>query len=217
MALEHHPRIITSGLVLYVDAANTRCYSGSGFTANGLIGDINGTLVNGAGYGTTNLGYFTFDGSNDYMDFGNSTPIQVSSGTMSAWVKTSSPGSSFRGIFAKQNAYGLFYLDSVLVAYDWGSATTRSTGVNIADGSWKNVAMTFQSGVSNGTIIYINGSSILTTTITKFNDNQNLYGGAEVNGLQYSNCIGANFSFYNKVLSAQEILQNYNALKQRFL
>ena len=65
MGLKHHPRIVTNGLVMYVDASNTRSYSGSGLTANGLIGGIGGTLVNGVGFTSTNNGIFTFDGTND--------------------------------------------------------------------------------------------------------------------------------------------------------
>ena len=117
---------------------------------------------------------------------------------------------------AKQNAYGLFYSDGVLVTYDWGTNNTRSTGVNIADGNWKNVSMAFQSSVTNGTRIYINGSLVLSTTINWVNDAINLYGGAEASASQYAACSGSIFSLYNRVLSASEVLQNYNASKRRF-
>ena len=40
MALQHHPRIVSNGLLMYIDAANTRSYSGSGNTALGLITGI---------------------------------------------------------------------------------------------------------------------------------------------------------------------------------
>lgn len=216
MGVKAGPRIVQNGLILDVDAAVPRSYSGSGLTANGLVGGIGGTLVNGVGFGTTNNGFFTFDGSNDYLDFGNSTSVRLLNGTVSAWVKTASPGGGFRGIIAKQFQYGIFFSDGVLVAYDWGASATRSTGVNIADNNWKNVVMTFQSGITNGTRIYINGSSVLTTTITSFNDGLNLYGGAEVNASQYANCSGSVFSLYNRVLTDQEVLQNYHSTKKRY-
>ena len=205
-----------NGLIFSLDAANFRSYSGSGLTSFGLVGEIGGTLVNGVGFTSTNGGSFIFDGTNDYINFGNSSIIQVLNGTVSAWVKTSSPGGGYRGIIAKANNYGLFYLNSVLIAYDWGSDQARSTGINIADGNWKNVAMTFQSAINNGTIIYINGSPVLTTTISWVNNSYNLYGGAEFNGSQYSNCSGSVFSLYNRVLTAKEIKQNYNATKKRY-
>ncbi len=217
MALGHAPSIVTNGLVFYIDAANPRCYPGSGTDLTDNISGISASLAGGVGFSTANYGTFTFDGSNDNINFGNSDRVKLLNGTISAWVKASSPGAGFRGIIAKQNAYGLFYNDSILAAYDWGAGGgTRSTGINIADGSWKNVAMSFQSAVSNGTKIYINGVSVLTTTMTWLNDTQNLYGGAEVSAGQYANCSGSIFSLYNRALSASEVLQNYNAARKRY-
>ena len=216
MANRAGPRIVGDGLILDVDAAVSRSYSGSGLTANGLIGGIGGTLVNGTGFTTANNGAFTFDGSNDYINFGNSSAVQQSSGTLSAWAKASSPGGGYRGIIAKQGAYGLFYTNSVLVAYDWAADAPRSTGINIADNAWKNVVLTYQSGVSNGTRIYINGVSVLTTTITIQSQVANLFGGAEANASQYASCQASSFKMYNRVLTATEVLQNYNATKRRY-
>ena len=186
MGIDYNTIIVTDGLVIYLDAANTRSYSGSGTSSNSLVGGIGATLVNGVGFTSSNNGAFTFDGSNDYINFGNSSAVQQSSGTLSAWAKASSPGGGYRGIIAKQGAYGLFYTDSVLVAYDWAADAPRSTGVNIADNTWKNVVLTYQSGVSNGTRIYINGVSVLTTTITVLNQTGNLFGGAEANASQFA-------------------------------
>ena len=216
MGIDYNNVIVSDGLVLYIDAANTRSYSGSGTSSNSLVGGIGATLVNGVGFTSSNNGAFTFDGSNDYINFGNSSAVQQSSGTLSAWAKASSPGGGYRGIIAKQGAYGLFYTDSVLVAYDWAADAPRSTGVNIADNTWKNVVLTYQSGVSNGTRIYINGVSVLTTTITVLNQTGNLFGGAEANAGQYSACQISLFNMYNRALSATEVLQNYNATKGRY-
>jgi hypothetical protein len=216
MGVKVGPRIIQNGLILDVDAAVPRSYSGTGLTANGLIGGIGGTLVNGVGFGTTNNGYFIFDGTNDHINFGNSSILQQSSGTISAWAKTSAPGGSFRGIIAKQGAYGLFYADNILVSYDWATGVTRSTGINIVDNTWKNVVFTYQSGVSNGTFIYLNGVSVLTTTITIQSQVANLFGGAEANAGQYAACQISSFNMYSRALTAQEVLQNYNTTKGRF-
>ena len=216
MGIDYNNVIVSDGLSVYLDAANTRSYSGSGTSSNSLVGGIGATLVNGVGFTSSNNGAFTFDGSNDYINFGNSSAVQQSSGTLSAWAKASSPGGGYRGIIAKQGAYGLFYTDSVLVAYDWAADAPRSTGVNIADNTWKNVVLTYQSGVSNGTRIYINGVSVLTTTITVLNQTGNLFGGAEANAGQYASCQISSFNIYNRALSATEVLQNYNATKGRY-
>jgi hypothetical protein len=216
MALGHAPSIITSGLVFYIDAANPRCYPGSGTDLTDTISGIGASLVGGVGFNTSNYGTFTFDGSNDFINFGNSNSVRLLNGTISAWVRTSNAGGGFRGIMAKQFAWGIFYSDGVLVAYDWGASATRSTGVNIADGNWKNVVLAFQSGITNGTRIYINGSLSLTTTITWVNDTQNLNGGGESIAGQYATCSGSIFSLYNRPLSAAEVLQNYNAARKRY-
>jgi hypothetical protein len=206
----------SDGLVISLDAANFRSYSGSGNTAFGLISGLGGTLVNGVGFTSANNGAFIFDGTNDYISFGNSSAVQQSSGSLSAWAKASSPGGGYRGIIAKQGAYGLFYTDSVLVAYDWAADAPRSTGINIADNTWKNVVLTYQSGVSNGTRIYINGVSVLITTITIQSQVANLFGGAEANASQFASCQASSFSMYNRVLTATEVLQNYHATKKRY-
>jgi len=85
MALEHHPRIITSDLILYFDALNYRSYSGSGITVNGLVGGIGVTLVNGVGFGTTSTSYFILDGTNDNITF--SLPTFGSTLTIEMWSK----------------------------------------------------------------------------------------------------------------------------------
>ena len=69
MAVGYNPSIVSDGLVFYIDAANSRCYSGSGITVNGLLGGIGGTLVNGVGFTSSNNGSFIFDGTNDTTQF----------------------------------------------------------------------------------------------------------------------------------------------------
>ena len=219
MSISHYPSVVTDGMVLYVDAANVMSYSGSGSSWNDLSGrGNNGTLTNSPTFdANTNKGAFTFNGANNYVNFGNSSTLQQSAGTLSAWTKASSPGAGYRGIIAKQGAYGLFYTNSVLVAYDWAADAPRSTGINIADNTWKNVVLTYQSGASNGTRIYINGVSVLTTTITIQSQVANLFGGAEANASQFASCQISSLNMYNRVLAAAEVLQNYNAMRGRYI
>jgi len=134
------------------------------------------------------------------------------------WVRTTTPGASFRSIIAKQSAWGLFFNDGILVTYDWGNAQTRTTGLNIANGIWNHTAMTFTQTVgtpSNNAIIYLNGASVLTTTIKHSNHNVNLQI-AEANANQFLNGNIASAQIYNRALSAAEVAQNYNATKSRF-
>lgn len=216
MAIKAGPKIVDKGLVIALDAAVLRSYSGSGFTASGLIAGLGATLVNGTGFSTANNGFFSFDGTNDYINFGNPPEAQLSSGTICVWCRTSSPGAGYRGIVAKQFAYGLFYTDSVLVLYDWSIPRASSTGFNLADGIWKYISLTFTSGAANGSTVFLNGSGILTTSYTISNNSSNLFIGSEQNANQNANCNISQVQLYNRILSPQEILQNYNATKGRY-
>lgn len=108
----------------------------------------------------------SFDGVDDYVDCGNGVSLQLTVGTMEAWIKTTDAGSSYRGVIVKQLAYSLFLVDNILTLFDWTAGVAQSTAVNLADGIWHHVAVSFQSGVTNGTIIYVDGLPVLTTTMT---------------------------------------------------
>ena len=71
MGVGYNPRIVTDGLVLCLDAANKRSYPGSGTTWTDKVGGNNGTLINGPTFSSDNGGVIVFDGSDDYVNFGN--------------------------------------------------------------------------------------------------------------------------------------------------
>ena len=215
--------IVTNGLVLNLDAGFTPSYPTTATAWSDLSGNNNnGGLVNGPTFNSSNGGSIVFDGADDYVSCGNNSSLQINQGTISAWVKTSSPGSSFRGIITKQDNYGLFAESGTLVTYDWGSSQTRSTGINIADGTWKNVAMTFTTNTgtpSNNTIIYLNGSAVLTTTTKILGNTIEVQLGRGGLGGGSSQLLNGNIAIgliYNRALSSVEVLQNYKAQKGRF-
>jgi hypothetical protein len=87
MAVNYSPKIITDGLVLYLDAANTRSYPGSGTVWSDLSrGGNNGTLRNGPTFNSGNGGSIVFDGVNDYASFPNNTNLDNQKITMENWV-----------------------------------------------------------------------------------------------------------------------------------
>lgn len=119
------------------------------------------------------------DGSNDYVNCGNNASVQLSQGTIEAWIKTPNAGNLERAILVKQGAYGLFLADNVLQIYVWGSSNPIiNTGINLADNRWHHVALSFNSGVNNGSVVYVDGAAVLTTTITVDNQGQELAIGA---------------------------------------
>ncbi len=214
--------IVENGLVLALDAADKLSYPGSGTAWYDLSGNSNtGTLTNGPTFSAANMGSIVFDGTNDYVDCGNNSSLQITQGTISAWVKSTTNDSTFRGIIVKATNYGLFIKNGYLVTYDWGNVVERASTTSIIDGNWKNVAMTFTTNTgtpSNNAILYVNGVAVLTTTI-KFSadDIQLLLGlGHPQSASQWLNGSIANSLVYNRVLTAAEILKNYTATKSRF-
>jgi hypothetical protein len=107
-----------------------------------------------------------FDGTNDFVNCGNAASLQLSTGTIEAWVKTSNAGTGFRGIVVKNSAYGLFMNDNVLIGYSWGATGIITTSTSLNDNAWHHVAMSFQSGVTNGTKVYIDGVLKTTSLLT---------------------------------------------------
>ena len=68
MAFIHSPKIVTSGLVLCLDAANKLSYPSTGtswydLTSTGYVG----TLTNGPTFNGSNGGTIVFDGVDDYV------------------------------------------------------------------------------------------------------------------------------------------------------
>jgi hypothetical protein len=237
MGLKHHPRIVTNGLIMYLDAANTRSYSGSGLTANGLVGGIGGTLVNGVGFTSSNGGSFTFDGTNDYISVSSSPTTfsyNRSSFTVGGWTyMTSLPTSYYGVILSKWNTGGgndnEFILNTddgnkFLFAVDFDDSLNPNSQSNdlvlstttIIANTWYYVVATFD----NGSIkIYVNGilenSATSLYTSVKTNTNSSLDIG-RFGTTFYSIGRRGVVQLYNRALTAQEVLQNYNATKMRY-
>jgi hypothetical protein len=108
MGIAYNPRTITDGLVLCLDAANPKSYPGSGTIWTDLSGNgNNGTLVNGVGYNSGNLGSLVFDGVDDVINLSSSSSIQnlTTNFTISTIVRTNVSGGHY-SIFTKGNNFG---------------------------------------------------------------------------------------------------------------
>jgi hypothetical protein len=77
--------IVTDGLVLAADAGNLVSYESGSTTAYSLTGSYSGSLLNGVGYSSNNGGAFTFDGVDDYINFGNPSNASNSQVTVTFW------------------------------------------------------------------------------------------------------------------------------------
>jgi hypothetical protein len=217
MGVNYNPKIVTDGLVLCLDAANRKSYPGSGTTWFDLSGNGNNGALENSPVHTMNS-FFTFNGSNQRVNCGNANMLNITVGSISAWFAADANNTGYNGIIAKQNAWGVFVKDSVLVTYDWGNSIERTTGLTVGNNLWNHVVMTFTETVgipSNNAIIYLNGVPILTTTIKHKDHTRTLYVG-EANASQYFGGKIASAFIYNKVLSATEIQQNFNATRGRY-
>jgi hypothetical protein len=212
MGVKSGPRVVKDGLVFSLDAAVSRSYSGSGLTAYGLVGGIGGTLVNGVGFTSTNNGYFSFDGTNDYIRISNNDLIG-SVYTQNIWFKLNNTGSyslldtSYSGSLIYSNKVE-FYYSNVPPYY---LTVNFSFVVNV----WYMINLVRDTSVKS---IYINGNLIGSVdSADSYNSpDTTLFIGSNKGSTEFMNGNISQVQIYNRALSAQEILQNYNATKGRY-
>ena len=222
MAVGYNPRIVTDGLVLCLDAANTKSYGGSGTRWTDISGNgNNGTLTNGPTHTSGAGGYFTFDGSNDYITVSNVQP-NTNNFTISVWVyKFNNTSNDYIWDFGANGGtlssgtdvgdYGFRYYNVTL-----GTGSNMYTQGTIPDiNKWYNVSITRNNGTST---MYVNGSLITSSSGDTHNISSTTlyigrYGGST--GYEHHGYI-SNFKIYNRALSAAEVKQNFNALRSRY-
>ena len=236
MALHHSPRVVTDGLVLCLDAASKESYSGSGTVWRDLAGSNNGTLTNGPTFSSANGGIIEFDGSDDYFTT-STTPNELLGNpnfTISMWVKRLSNEETNTGIWGfggditNQGINSWWYDNANEITIDtWGQATF-TTGVTYPLNEW--VFVTWQKIAGPMT----RANCILWRNLVSYTGNQLTILRAEnvapnVNNLGFSfarisptysapvNFAISNIVIYNRILTPAEILQNYNAIKSRFV
>ena len=228
--------IVTEGLVFAVDATNYQSYPGSGTTWSDMVGGNDGTLTNGPTFDSGNGGSIVFDGTDDYMSTTYSTPTSLQGDpnfTVCGWFKKSgnwSNGATW-GIGGDSSLQGINswnYNNTNEISIDmWGRATL-STGETYSDTDWKFISWCKTAGAFNPTniSIYVNLTkytgddfTVLRSNYDTPNINSNgivlARAGANTNNY-YGKPIISNFKIYSRVLTEQEITQNYNALKSRF-
>ena len=210
MGLKHHPRIVTSGMFLYYDAANPRSYIGSGVTINNLFAGYGCTLVNGPTYSSSNAGYFSFDGVNDY---GQLTLPALTNWSFSFWIYNHQIANlaEIQLLSTYTDPTGL---SMVFTKYNIWNGGSNFSNASIAQSTWSNVVFTNSSGGTSA--IYIDGS--LDST---FNSNNQIYaGGAQLLAIlstqRNAQAYLGSFMGYNRSISAAEVLQNYRATKKRY-
>lgn len=227
MGLSHSPSLVLSGLTLCLDAGNPKSYPGSGTTWTDLSGiNSSGELVNSPTYNSSNLGYFQFV-TDDYARIPNNTALDTQTPTVEVWVKTNATTQS--GFWFEKGdvntQYSLFQEGSVIQWRQYFSSgqgltnlsTVTATYMNTS--SWYQVVGTYTSGARR---LYINGvlvnSDSQSGTINTNASGMSIgvfggYNGAR--GYYYNGNLSI-CKIYNRALSADEISQNFNALRGRY-
>jgi hypothetical protein len=247
MATSGFKDIVTSGLILSLDAANTKSYSGSGTTWLDLgSGGYNGNLVNSPSFNSDKSGCFVFNGSSQYANV--STPALTTlemegSLTYEYWVK---PTGTVYGSFTETTTGTQYFTPGTNQglggdrSYRYNNLSYRGFqfcfGTNgfVAGLHNFDIAPVFlvdyktYTGINHLVVIkntyncqyYINGTlrktsltsgAIIGDSMSTLTSFDGTYFGRYFSGNIYS------IRFYKRALSSQEILQNYNALKNRFI
>jgi hypothetical protein len=235
MSLGHGSSIVRNGLVLHLDAANPKSYSGSGTTWNDLSG-------NGRNFSWVSSPSFSIDGSVPYFTTlgnrctgpaSNSFGIDNTSGytiflivkqmslvqsSAFKFYKNNLSTSSGRGIFAHST-----WSDNNIY-FDQGGCCGSDTRTSIASGgidSW--TVLTFRRLTSSSNRSILKNGSVLTTnsnaaaTLDLDSRAVDLGGSDEYGGNSSAwNARLNSFIVYNRGLTEQEIQQNFNALRGRY-
>jgi len=247
MSFNFSPKIITDKLVFCIDAANMNSYPGGGTVWNPLVDkyEIGGTLVNGPIFSSENLGTIVFDGTDDYVQ-SNITYADkiVEKMSFDVWLKRTQdtghtpmvfscniPYLSFRGSSAG-GGNGNKFLFSFVTQLSGAPTQRYLYSINTyTDNVWYNVVCTLDIDTISGTLdskMYIDGELINTYSLPS-SSLDSLYPTSTINRLRlgyYTDSYPTplpfkgnipTFKIYEKILSADEVKQNYNALKNRYI
>ena len=243
MSTQYSPRIVTTGLVAYLDAANTKSYAGSGTTWNDLSNNSNtATLVNGAVYSAGYNGYIRCDGSDDYIEIATNNGMVFGTGgfTIEYWFRKLSTTTGYDNIWGpnKWNSGGSPGTNEWTMTIGAGSSGTGDTYEFVVESGSTAYAVQSSTALSlntwyqlvavrdgNTLKLYLNGSLVISTTPSGFTSSTAIndisarklrIGNSGLNNF-YTNVDTSMLRVYNQALTATQILQNYNAQRGRFV
>ena len=213
MATNYNPAIVTDGLVLCVDAANSKSYPGSGSTFFDLSGNNrHGTLLNSPAHDTEAGGCFHFDATNERI----SLPINLQNTqyTVMGIARYATSSGNGRVISATNNWLMGWYANNTSYYYANSGWVHTGNGGHTTD--WICFAATGDT-VAENYKFYRNGVLIKNRTASGLNGPDIItLGGWSYGHHEASNCKVAYLSAYQRVLSPTEIEQNYQAVRSRF-
>jgi hypothetical protein len=240
------PGVITSNLVLNLDANNASSYPGSGTTWYDISGNSNDfTFANyGGGINPSYVaptpgtpGYFVFTGTTapaaSYLGGGYMTrgaSINMNYSTTTVWFNnnTSSPkvmilggtgyeSSMYQGVEIYLNGLAIGYMSSRITA--GGDTSYNDLHIAYNYSQWYNLTQTYDGTTQK---LYINGSLVdsASKTGTQTQPNKHYMIGAhqkaDGNPGEFMNGVIGQYIIYNTALSADDVLYNYNITKTNY-
>ena len=241
MGLSHSPSIVSSNLVLCLDAANNKSYSGSGNTWYDVSGrSNNATLINGPVYSSTLGGYFSCDGTNDYIEVADNSSLDFGTNnfTVEYWFRKNNITTSYDNIWGVNkwntggspgtNEWGLDIgngLSGNGESIVFGVESSSTTYAMIVNNYPQTYLWNQLVGIRSGSelLLYLNGAMIGSSSPSSFTSNTSVnnvgrtlrIANSNLNNL-YTQTDSSIVRIYRQALSADEVKQNYDATKKRY-
>ena len=206
--------IIADGLVFNMDAANRASYPKTGTTATDTIGNNVGTLSTTPLFSNSNFGVWELDGTDDKITLSADITFPAAF-TISFWINPDTlnqelllgDGSSSNNWIELTSATSFrIKLKSTTTTF------TESGGNDFTTSNWHNAVIIRDS--SNNLIAYRNTNIFGSTQTNSVTDST--YSTIGNRGSRWFDGKMGPIQTYNRALSANEVLHNYNALKGRF-
>lgn len=228
--------IVSDSLIFHLDAANLKSYNGVSNTWSDLRGSsYNGVIVNSTTFSSVKGGVFSFDGVDDYMSM---SAFQLNDGiakTFNFWIRpTATSGSSF--IFSDMGYIGdrgwgiginlttrQFYFGGSNNGSDVNKIYRNTTNASLTHSVWTNISIVYNPSSTTASLykdgVLLNHDS--GTIYSTYNNSGQptmigAYGASPAPNGDFTGQISI-VSVYDRDLTSDEILQNYNALKNRFI
>jgi hypothetical protein len=229
----YQANIVTDGLELALDAGNLVSYESGSTKTYSLAGNVTGSFNNGVAYSHDFGGTFVFDGSNDYITLNKNLITEVggigssTEYTLEAWIYVeSSQGTTTNAdsIIGHTSATGFGMqvgISGGKPRINYGARSTSNFYSSTFEyNEWKHVVLS-RKNTSNYCFTYLDGKfdghgGTRTLQINSPADGDLTIGhsGGRITG--YFDGKIAVVRVYKKALSADEVMQNFNAQKSRF-
>jgi hypothetical protein len=218
------PDIVTTGLMLSLDAGNPASYLGSGTTWTDTVSSIPFTLNNGPTYSSNNGGYLEFDPTSSQWASSSTSLASLGTWSVEAWhyfngVTTSSNPCLVTETYVGGGInYTLGYPSGPpnFQAGFWnGGWQVTPTGYTLASDAWYQIVGTYDGSTIK---LYVNNTLINQTSYT-FSPTSSGAGIRLMNRWDSADYWGGRLGIvriYDAALTAEQVTQNYNADRSRF-